>query len=221
MGTTAGTIDTTLTLDCGSRDKLEREMDDALLHYWPSFYRSALRHLGNPADAEDAVQDALLSAYKHLSQFRGQARLSTWMSAIVINSAWMQSPGRCRQPQVSLDEQNPEQESYVLCDRLPDGGPTPEEACRKAELAQHVHRLVQQLSPTLRRAFQLRELDGLTIRETAKVLGVAEGTVKAQSARARTKLRLLMRKTLGPRLSRPPNARFLAKTPTRKSALAE
>jgi predicted RNA polymerase sigma factor len=56
--------------------------------------------------------------------------------------------------------------------------------------------LLRQLSPTLRRAFQLRELDGLTIRETANVLGVAEGTVKAQLARARTKLRFLMRKSL-------------------------
>lgn len=209
MGTTAATIDRTLTPDCGSRDKLEQEMDAALLHYWPSFYRSALPHLGNAADAEDAVQDALLSAYKHLSQFRGQARLSTWMSAIVINSAWMQSRGRCRQPQASLDEQNPEQESYALCVRLPDRGPTPEEACRKAELAEHVHRLVQQLSPTLRRTFQLCELDRLTIRETANVLGVAEGTVKAELARARAKLRLIMRKRLGGPISRPPSARSL------------
>jgi hypothetical protein len=64
--------------------------------------------------------------------------------------------------------------------------------------------LLRQLSPTLRRAFQLRELDGLTIRETANVLGVAEGTVKAQLARARAKLRFLMRKSLGGRISRPP-----------------
>jgi RNA polymerase sigma-70 factor (ECF subfamily) len=182
-------------------------MGDALLHYRPVFYRSAFRYLGNVADAEDAVQDALLSAYKHIGQFRGQARISTWLSAIVINSALMQLRRRSRQPQVSLDEQNPEQESHALCDRLPDRGPTPEEACRGAELAEHIHRLVRQLSPTLRRTFQLRELDGLTIRETANVLGVAEGTVKAQLARARTRLRLLMRKRLGEPISRPPSAR--------------
>jgi RNA polymerase sigma-70 factor (ECF subfamily) len=179
-------------------------MDDALLRYRSRFCRSAFRYLGNAADAEGAVQDALLSAYKHVGQFRGQARVSTWLSAIVINSALMQLRRRCRQPQVSLDEQNPEQESHALCDRLADHGQTPEEACRGAELAEHVHRLLRQLSPTLRRAFQLCELDGLTIRETANVLGVAEGTVKAQLARARTKLRLLMRKSLGGRISRPP-----------------
>ena len=204
MGTTAAIIDSTLITDRGSRDKLGREMDDALLRYRSRFCRSAFRYLGNAADAEDAVQDALLSAYKHLSEFRGQARISTWLSAIVINSARMQLRRRSRQPHVPLDEQSPEQESHALCDRLADRGQTPEEACRGAELAEHVHRLLRQLSPTLRRAFQLRELDGLTIRETANVLGVAEGTVKAQLARARTKLRFLMRKSLGGRISRPP-----------------
>ncbi len=82
----------------------------------------------------------------------------------------------------------------------------PPKACRGAELAEHVHRLVRQLSPTLRRTFQLRELDGLTIRETANVLGVPEGTVKAQLARARMRLRVLMRKKLGGRISRVPSA---------------
>jgi RNA polymerase sigma factor (sigma-70 family) len=195
MGTTAAIIDSTLITDRGSRDQLAREMDDALLRYRSRLCRSAFRYLGNAADAEDAVQDALLSAYKHLSEFRGQARISTWLSAIVINSARMQLRRRSRQPQVPLDEQSPEQESHALYDRLADRGHTPEEACRGAELAEHVHRLLRQLSPTLRRAFQLRELDGLTIRETANVLGVAEGTVKAQLARARTKLRFLMRKS--------------------------
>jgi len=83
MGTTAAIIDSTLITDCGSRDKLGREMDDALLRFRSRFCRSAFRYLGNAADAEDAVQDALLSAYKHLSEFRGQARISTWLSAIV------------------------------------------------------------------------------------------------------------------------------------------
>jgi len=182
MRTTAAIIDRTLTSDCGSRHNLGRDMGDALLRYRPVFYRSAFRYLGNAADAEDAVQDALLSAYKPIGQFRVPAGTSTWLSAIVINSALMQLRRRSRQPQVSLDEQNAEQESHGLCDRLPDRGPTPEQACRGAEFAEHVHRLVRQLSPTLRRTFQLRELDGLTIRETANVLGVAEGTVKAQLA---------------------------------------
>jgi RNA polymerase sigma-70 factor (ECF subfamily) len=217
MRTTAAIFDRALTSDCGSRHSLRREMGDALLRHRPVFYRSAFRYLGNATDAEDAVQDALLSAYKHIGQFKGQARISTWLSAIVINSALMQLRRRSRQPQVSLNEQNPEQESHALCDRLPDRGPTPEEACRGAELAEHVHRLVRPLSPTLRRTFQLRELDRPTIRETANVLGVAEGTVKALLARARTRLRLLVRKRLGGPISRPPIARSLAAMRTMKA----
>jgi RNA polymerase sigma-70 factor, ECF subfamily len=126
MGTTAAIIDSTLITDSGSRDKLGREMDDALLRFRSRSCRSSFRYLGNAADAEDAVRYALLSTYKHLSKFRGQARISTWLSAIVINSARMQLRRRSSQPHVPLDEQSPEQESHALCDRLPDRGPTPE-----------------------------------------------------------------------------------------------
>lgn len=196
MGTTTGIFDSARVLDHTLCRKREQEMEATLSRYWPSFYRSAFRHLGNVADAEDAVQDALLSAYKHLSQFKGDARISTWLTAIVINSARMQLRRRPRQPQVSLDEHNPEQES-ALSDLLPARGPSPEAECCKSELAGHVVQLAQQLPPTLRAAFQLRELNGLSIREMTHILGVAEGTVKARLARARAKLRQLMQKTLG------------------------
>jgi Sigma-70 region 2 len=70
METTTAIVDTTQRPDSSPCNKQEREIDDALLRYWPSFYRTAFRYLGNAADAEDAVQDALLLAYKRLSQFR-------------------------------------------------------------------------------------------------------------------------------------------------------
>jgi RNA polymerase sigma-70 factor (ECF subfamily) len=193
MGTTAEIVDSTQRPDRSPCDKPQQEMDDALLHYWPSFYRSAFRYLGNAADAEDAVQDALLAAYKHLSQFRRQARMSTWLTAIVINSARMELRRRPRRPHVSIDDELAQQESRPLRERLADRGPSPEEACRRAEVADQILQFARQLSPTLRRTFQLRHLEGLSIRETADVLGVVEGTVKAQLARARAKLKLLMR----------------------------
>ena len=196
MGATTAIVDSTQRSDCSSCDEPEPEMDVLLLRYSPCFYRSAFRYLGNAADAEDAVQDALLSAYKHISQFRRQARLSTWLTAIVINSARTQLRRRLRQPRVFLDEQLPEQESNSLCERLPDHGPNPEEAFRSAELVEHVLRFSRQLSPALRKAFTLRHLDGLSIRETAVVLGVSECTAKSQLSRARAKLKLLMRKRL-------------------------
>jgi DNA-directed RNA polymerase specialized sigma24 family protein len=63
---------------------------DVVSRYLPMFYKRAFWYLGNAADAEDAVQDALLSACKHWEQFRGHAQLSTWLAAIVINASRMQ-----------------------------------------------------------------------------------------------------------------------------------
>ena len=170
-----------------------QEMQAVLSRCLPSFYRNAYRYLGNAADAEDAVQEALLSAYKHLDQFRGQSQMSTWLTAIVTNCARMQLRRRPRQIHVSLDERLGEEQEYSLSERLSDHGPSPEEECGNSELRRRLMQLVEQLSPTLRRAFQLRELDGLTTSETARILGVPDGTVKAQLTRARAKLRRLMR----------------------------
>ena len=72
------------------------EMKEVLSLRLPSFYRCALRVLGNAADAEDAVQEALLSAYRHIDQFKGQSQMTTWLTTIVRNSALMQLRKRGR-----------------------------------------------------------------------------------------------------------------------------
>jgi RNA polymerase sigma-70 factor (ECF subfamily) len=149
------------------------------------FYKRAFRFLGNMPDAEDAVQDALLSAYKHLGEFRGQAQLSTWLTTIVTNAALMKL--RRRDSYLSLDEERGE-DGLTLSERLPDSKPSPEEVCSTAEARNRLVEGVQRLSPKLRRAFQLRDMEGLTTKEAALVLGVPHGTVKAQLARARAKL---------------------------------
>jgi len=173
-----------------------QEMQDVLSRYLPAFYRKAYRQLGNQADAEDAVQDALLSAYKHLDQFKRQAQMSTWLTAIVANSARMHMRRRPRQIHLSLDERLGEEQEYSLSDILPAGEPSPEDESRAAELHRNLLRSVAQLSPPLRKTFQLRELEGLSTSETAHILGVPDGTVKAQLARARAKLRRLMGRLL-------------------------
>lgn len=173
------------------------EMQESLSRHLPRFYRSAYRQLGNIADAEDAVQDALLAAYKHLDQFKGQAQMSTWLTAIVANCARMQLRKRPRQPQVSLHEQAGE-ERCCLLDRLPCSGLSPEDHCRNSEFRQCLLKSVAQLSPSLRKAYELRDLDGRSVREAAQALGLAEGTVKSQLSLARAKLTRLMRQALRP-----------------------
>ncbi len=167
-----------------------RDLNDAVLYNLPMFYRRAFRFLGNSADAEDAVQDALLSAYKHFAQFRGQARISTWLAAIVTNAARMQLRRR-RVVYVSLEQQELE-DGLALSERLAASEPGPEELCRTSEAHARLLKGVRQLSPPLRRAFQLRGIDGLTTKETSDALGIPEGTVKAQLARARMKLARFM-----------------------------
>jgi RNA polymerase sigma-70 factor (ECF subfamily) len=172
------------------------EMSEVLSRRLPSFYRTAYRFLRNTADAEDAVQDALLSAYKHLSDFRGQSQLSTWLTVIVSNCARMHLRSRPRHLHVSIDEPIGEDQDLTLSERLADNRRTPEDECRDAQLKAELRRMASQLSPTLRRTFQLRDLDGLSIREVADVLNVPVGTIKAQSSRARAKLKRSMRRAL-------------------------
>jgi len=162
-------------------------------HCLPSLYRYAHRLLGNRTDAEDAVQDALLAAYKHLNQFRGDAQLSTWLTTIVINCARMHLRKRSRYIHVSLDSRIGEEQECPLSDILVDDRPNPEDECHRSTLNARLMKSAAQLSPTLRKTFHLRFVDHLSIVQTARVLGVPTGTVKAQTARARAKLRKAMR----------------------------
>ena len=83
-------------VDVAQLESSMQQMQHVLSRGLPSFYRRAYRLLGNTADAEDAVQDALLAAYKHLHQFRGQSQMSTWLHTIVANCARMQLRKRSR-----------------------------------------------------------------------------------------------------------------------------
>ena len=174
------------------------QMLHAVSHGFPSLYRCAYRLLGNQADAEDAVQDGLLAAYKHLNQFRGDARMSTWLHAIVANCARMQLRKRKRphRVHVSLDSHIGEAQQGSLSDILVDDRPNPEDECHSSMLHGRLMKSAAQLSPILRRTFHLRFADDLSIEETARLLGVPTGTVKAQTARARAKLMKSVRGTV-------------------------
>ena len=173
------------------------ELTNIFIDRWQSLYRIAMRQLENVADAEDAVQDAFLSAYTHLDQFKRQARMSTWVTTIVINSARMKLRQRPRQLLLALSDQSQDRHNEQFLEALRDRRPNPEEVSQRNELAERAMRFTILISPTLRGAFQLRDVYGLSIRDTAKILGLPNGTVKAHTARARAKLRLLMQNSVG------------------------
>jgi RNA polymerase sigma-70 factor (ECF subfamily) len=172
-----------------TRERNMEELHDAVSRYLPLFYSRAYRYLGNLHDAEDAVQDALLSAYKHLDQFRGNAKMTTWLTSIVTNSALTHLRKRPRQANLSLDEQLTDEKDYFLSDRLADVRPGPQDECAKLELRGHLRQMVGELSPVYQTAIQLCDFDEMTMSEAAHSLGVPESTVKTRVSRARAQLK--------------------------------
>lgn len=155
-------------------------------------YKIALRKLGNPADAEDALQDALLSAFRHFDQFKGDANISTWLTAIVLNMARMQLRRRLNRRFISLEGWG--DAGFAMSETIADTAPDPEQIRQRIQLREVLERLVIKLSPKIRPAFRLRVLEGLTTRETADRLGISETALKAQFFRARRQITPLLEK---------------------------
>lgn len=149
--------------------------------YSSLLYRTAFRQLGNHEDAEDAVQDALASAFCHLSQFEGRSQMSTWLVRIVINAARMRLRKRPRQAALSIDEMG-NQQGDTVSDQFPDARPGPEESYRETELRGLLNVQLKCLSLTFRDAVQLVYLDGFNGQEAAQALGITQSALKSRVA---------------------------------------
>jgi RNA polymerase sigma-70 factor (ECF subfamily) len=147
-------------LEIPGREGITQAFRHILSSRLASFYRKAYQILGYRADAEDAVQDALLAAYAHLDQFKRQSEMSTWVTAIVHNCALLQLRKRRRHVYVSLDEPTGEPEAVSGSEQLADHRPNPEDECQHSELRTRLSRFYTQLSPTLSRTFRLRDIEG-------------------------------------------------------------
>ena len=179
----------------GSEDKLIRAgqrgdyeaVETLFRRYQRPLFQTALRVLGNTEDAEDALQDGLLSAYRNLKRFEGRSQFSTWLTRIVINAALMRRRSAKARPAVSLDEP-PREDELPATERFADDGLTPEQVMENTEIREMLSENLDQLSPLLRTAFVLREVQGYSTGEAAKKLGVTENTLKARLWRARHQL---------------------------------
>src|SRR6266571_1726180 len=120
--------------EIANEGKAAQQLEQILASGLPPLYRRAYRILGNAADAEDAVQDAL-DAYTHLHQFRGQAQISTWLTTIMLNCARLQLRRRAKHVRVSLDESTGGPQPVSVSERLADHRPNPEDEYRKSELS--------------------------------------------------------------------------------------
>ena len=166
-----------------------RAFEMLMRRYNQRLYRVARSMLRNAADAEDAVQDAYLSAYQSMDAFRGEASLATWLSRVVVNQCLARMRKQARRdnilPMVSMGGPG-EQEGPVM---PADDKDTPDRALLRAELRAVLERKLDELPETFRTVFVLRSVEELSVEETAECLGIPAATVRTRHFRARSLLR--------------------------------
>jgi RNA polymerase sigma-70 factor (ECF subfamily) len=150
----------------------------------PRFVRQAYSILGNREDAEDAVQDAFLSAHRHLRTFEGRSAFTTWFTRIVFNAALMIRRKR-KNSRLDYVPESAASDDTSWMERIPASEPDPETVYLREQRAQFFHALVEKLSPMLREAFTLTYDKELSCVEAAAQLGVKPTTFKARLFRAR------------------------------------
>lgn len=156
--------------------------------YHELIYRLAIKMLNNPQDAEDVLQETFIKAYRHLKGFDGRSSLSTWLYRIATNEALMLL--RRKKPvQVSVDETIETEEGEVEPLQIVDWCCIPEDELMSAEARIHLDRAIDKLPSSLRVVFILRDIQGLSTRETGEVLNLSETAVKTRLSRARLRLR--------------------------------
>ena len=151
-------------------------------------YNLALKLTGDPAAAEDVLQETFLSAFRSIARFEAKSQLSTWLYRIAYNAALMRL--RRRQVEtVSLDEPVEDDEGVPQPRDFADWSENPERAVLDAEMRRVMDEAVGALSETLRSVFVLRDVNGLSTAQAAQVLGLSEEAVKSRLLRARLALR--------------------------------
>jgi RNA polymerase sigma-70 factor, ECF subfamily len=171
-------------LIAGDRAEFARMMD----LYSNPIYRLGLRMLGNPQDAEDVLQNTFLNALTHLPTFEGRSSLSTWLYRIAANEALMLL--RRKKPEVNLDEVQANEDTADLKPTyFVDWSALPEEELLSGEGKKVLDQAIQNLPEAMRIVFLLRDIEGLSIKETADALSLTETNVKTRLLRARMFLR--------------------------------
>jgi len=154
-------------------------------------YATALAILKNEADAEDIAQDSILKAFRHLAQFRGEAKFSTWLLQITINEARMRRRRTTVLAMESIEDRQNDEGDY-LPREFADWREIPSESLERREVRDALIEALASLSEKYRSVFVLRDIQHLSIEETAKVLDISAASVKTRLLRARLMLRDLL-----------------------------
>ncbi len=162
---------------------------DLVRPYERAIYLSAISILNNPADAEEVSQEAVLKAFMGLKSFRGESKFSTWIIQITINEARMKLRKDRRHLYESSDEDMQADSGDYWPKDYADWRPIPSEVLERKELRDALQKGIASLAPKYREVFVLRDVQNMSIQETATVLGITEANVKVRLLRARLQLR--------------------------------
>lgn len=164
-------------------------------------YNLALRITGSREDAEDVLQDTLLNALEHLQDFRGDAAFGTWLYRIAMHNAFRVLRKRRGGESVSFEElvaeKTNEEEETIPHPEFVAEWRDPAEVAEQNELKRILEEAIQQLPESYRTVFMLRDVEGLSTKEVADILGISEGNVKVRLLRARLKLREILSRYFG------------------------
>lgn len=163
--------------------------------YERTVYVMALTLLKNEADAEDVAQEAFLKAFRNLKNFRAESKFSTWLISITLNEARSRLRRKSTVPMESLDEPADEQ-GHVSPAVLIDWREIPSEAVERLEVRQMLQQAVEDIPLIYRETFVLRDIEELSVNETAEKLGISVASVKVRLHRAR----IMLQKRLAPQL---------------------
>lgn len=170
-------------LRSGDRDEFARLVDA----YSGPVYRLGLRMLGREQDAEDVLQNTFIKILQHIKGFEERSSLSTWIYRIAANEALMML--RKMRPEVNLDDQGANDDENFMPVQFVDWGALPEETLESREAKDYLETAIKDLPEPLRVVFILRDIEGLSIKETSEALNLTETNVKTRLLRARLNLR--------------------------------
>src|SRR5229473_5402418 len=156
----------------------------------------ARRMTGNREDAEDVVQQSFQKAFIHLKKFEGESLFSTWLTRIAINEALMLLRRKRGSRELSIDDSIAGEEVLFALE-IPDSGQSPEDNYSQRERQRILFSAMNELPHGTRRAIQLRELDERSTKETARIMGISVGAVKARVFHGRRKLRERLKRYFG------------------------
>jgi RNA polymerase sigma-70 factor (ECF subfamily) len=162
--------------------------------YERAIYFAAMGVLSNPADAEEVAQETVLKAFNALPNFRFEAKFSTWIIQIAINESRMKLRKDRRHLYESIESEREDEEGDYRPRDLADWREIPSAELQRKQLREALQRAMASLAPKYREVLVLRDVQHVNIAETAKILGITEGSVKTRLLRAR----LLMREALAP-----------------------